>query len=342
MRPLRARWFFGLAGLLLATAGLRDEFDDWVAATDLPPLSIATSVEVRDRAGVLLRAYTVEDGRWRLRVTPEAVDPGFIRMLLAFEDKRFYRHHGVDTRALARAAWQALRHGRVVSGGSTLTRQGARLLEEGPTGRIDGKIRQIRLALALERKLSKEDILALYLNRAPYGGNLEGVRAATLAYFGKEPRRLTESEAALLVALPQSPSRRRPDLAHDIALSALDKVLARSGRAGAISQDAATAAMRDPIPHSRQDFPALAPHLTDRLAGATPEIARHDLTIDADLQTRIEALAARAAADHGARLSVAIMVLDHRNGDVLASVGSAGYRVDTRQGFVDMTRAARS
>ncbi len=163
-------------------------FDRWVAATILPPLAIETSVEVLDRNGALLRAFTVADGRWRLATSLDAVDPRYVEMLIAYEDKRFYpafrrRSGGDGPRGRVRRSW----NGQIVSGGSTLTMQVARLLEDGTTGRWQGKLRQIRVALALERRLSKAEILTLYLNRAPFGGNLEGVRAATRAYFGKEP-----------------------------------------------------------------------------------------------------------------------------------------------------------
>uniref|UniRef100_UPI00399BD562 transglycosylase domain-containing protein n=1 Tax=Roseovarius halophilus (ex Wu et al. 2025) TaxID=3376060 RepID=UPI00399BD562 len=204
-------WLLSLA-LLLFLAGLaRDGADLWIARTELPPLLSETSVEVLDRHGETLRIHTVADGRWRLGVDPRQVDPRYLDMLIAYEDQRFYTHGGIDPLALLRAAGQALWHGRIVSGGSTLTMQVARLLENSGTGRWRGKFRQMRVALALERRLSKRQILALYLTRAPFGGNLEGVRAATRAWYGKEPRRLTAAEAALLVALPQSPETRRPD-----------------------------------------------------------------------------------------------------------------------------------
>ena len=141
------------------------------------------------------------DGRWRLPLSTVETDPGFVSMLLAYEDRRFADHPGVDLRAMLRALAQAVWNGHVVSGGSTLTMQTARLLEESGTGALSGKLRQMRVALALERRLTKDQILDLYLQLAPYGGNVEGLRAASLAYFGKEPRRLTPAEAALLVAV---------------------------------------------------------------------------------------------------------------------------------------------
>lgn len=339
---MRRLWPFALALVLFGVGAARDAVDHWVAATVLPATLPATGVEMRDRHGALLRAYTVADGRWRLALRPDQVDPQFIRMLLAYEDRRFDSHGGVDALAVIRAAAQAVRHGRVVSGASTLTMQVARLLEQSGTGQWPGKLRQIRVALALERRLDKAEILGLYLTLAPYGGNIEGIRAASLSYFGKEPLRLTPAQAALLVALPQSPEARRPDRSAATALAARDRVLDRLAGAGVLSEDAAQAAKSEPVPHERIAFPALAPHLTDRARAAHPTRLRHDLTLDAALQHKIEALALDAVRDHGARLSVAILIADHRSGEILASVGSAGLDQDRRQGFVDMTTALRS
>ena len=159
-----------LIALALYGAGVtRDAFDRWVARTEVPALAVETSVEVLDRDGALLRAYTVADGRWRMEVALDQVDPVYLKMLTAYEDKRFFRHHGVDLIALTRAVGQALWNRRVVSGGSTLTMQVARLLEDGPTGSWEGKLRQVRLALALERRLNKDQILEIYLNRRLLG-----------------------------------------------------------------------------------------------------------------------------------------------------------------------------
>eukprot|EP00903_Cladosiphon_okamuranus_P017247 g15892.t1 len=245
------------------------------------------------------------------------IDPLYPALLMAYEDRRFLSHNGVDARALLRAAWSSLKAGRVVSGGSTLTMQLARLLEHSGTGAWSGKLRQMRLALALERRLSKHQILALYTQLVPMGGNLEGVRAASLSYFGKEPRRLTPAEAALLVALPQSPETRRPDRHPEAARAARDRVLDRSVQFGALPEGDALAARRDPAPRLRQ------------------------LTLSAPLQQQIETLAQAALRHRSDRLSIAILVADHRSGEILASVGSAG--LTTRgQGHVDMTWAVRS
>ncbi|GGL80227.1 penicillin-binding protein 1C [Wenxinia marina] len=337
-----AGWLVALALVLWATAAARDAFDRWIDATVLPPLATTYSTEVLARDGTLLRAYTVDDGRWRLAATLTEVDPGYIDMLVRYEDKRFWNHGGVDLRAMTRAVYQAVRNGGIVSGGSTLTMQVARLLEDSGTGAWQGKLRQMRVALALERVLTKEQILSLYLDRAPFGGNLEGVRAASYAWFGRPPARLTEAEAALLVAIPQAPESRRPDRHPQAAHAARDRVLARMVRDGILTGDAARAALTEPSPAVRRPFPLLAPHLADRLLIGDPLAPVHRTTIDADLQTRLEALAAETVAEGPERLQVALMVADHTTGEILASVGSAAYEGDLRQGFVDMTVAPRS
>jgi penicillin-binding protein 1C len=336
------RWILTLALVLWTGALGRDALDRFIDATVLPPLAFQQSVEVRDRNGDLLRPYLVAEGRWRLAVTLDAVDPVYIDMLVHYEDKRFWTHGGVDFIAMGRVFAQGLRYGRLVSGGSTLTMQVARLVENSGTGRWQGKLRQIRVAWALERQLSKEQILTLYLNHAPFGGNLEGVRAATFAWFGKPPARLTPAESALLVAIPQAPLSRRPDRDPEAAHAARDRVLRRMLRDGVLDAETVAAAMTEPSPSVRQDFPILAAHLADRARYASPLETRLDLTVDAALQARLEDLAAAAVAPHGDRLQVAIMVADHTTGEILASVGSSGYTVDAREGFVDMTQALRS
>ncbi|WP_422048361.1 penicillin-binding protein 1C [Shimia sp.] len=328
---------------LLLLAGARDAFDQWVAETELPNLLADTSVEVVDRNGQLLRAYTVDGGLWRLGAQSDAVDPLYLETLLAYEDKRFWTHQGVDAWALARAVAQSSWHGRVVSGGSTLTMQVARLIEDSGTGTWAGKLRQIRLALALEQHLSKQEILGLYLTHAPFGGNLEGIRAATLSWFGKEPHRLTPAQAALLVALPQSPNARRPDRNPEAAEAARERVLWRAKTAGVLDQEGVDAALMTPVPKVRRAFPAVAMHLADRARAAAPEAARHQVTVDRVLQTSLETLAQEALRGLEERVSIAMVVADHHSGEILASVGSAGLtQADARQGFIDMTRAKRS
>src|SRR5690606_21630738 len=200
--------------------------------------------------------YATPEGRWRLPVTLDQVDPQFVRMLVAYEDKRFYDHGGVDPVALMRAAIQFVGNGRIVSGGSTLSMQLARLIEPRDSRSLSQKLRQIFRAIQIERRLSKAEILERYLTLAPYGGNLEGVRAASLAWFGKEPRRLAVSEAALLVALPQLPERRRPDRNPAGAQAARDRVLERMVSSELLDEHEAARASLDPVAGVRHALPA--------------------------------------------------------------------------------------
>ena len=152
----------------------------------------------------------------------------------------------------------------------------------------------------------------------------------------------SNKKIALLVAIPQSPESRRPDRAADRAEAARSRVLARAVKEGVIDAEEAEAARREEVPGLRKPFPALAPHLADRAKADLPTVLSHHLTLDGGLQRKLEALALEAVEGKGERLQVAILVADHASGEILASVGSAGYQADLRQGFVDMTQALRS
>ncbi|HEX3440250.1 MAG TPA: penicillin-binding protein 1C [Pseudolabrys sp.] len=295
---------------------------------------------VLDRNGTLLRAYATKEGRWRLPATVADVDPRFLKLLFNYEDKRFYQHGGVDFVAMGRAAFQLLTQGHIVSGGSTLTMQVARLLEPREHRTFLAKLRQVTRAIELEHHLSKAQILSLYLSLAPYGGNLEGIRAASLAYFGKEPKRLSLAEAALLVALPQSPEFRRPDRYPDAAQAARDRVLDRAE--GVISADDINRAKAEPVPRARRQLPMLAPHAADKVVGFEPDKRVHRLTIDAALQKTLEDLARERAQALGPDISVAILAVDNASGEVRARVASPDYFDVRRAGQVDMTEALRS
>jgi penicillin-binding protein 1C len=322
---------------LLAAAG-------WIASLGPAPLGerLGYSTLVLDREGRLLRPYTTGEGRWRLPATRADVDPRMLAMLFAYEDKRFASHGGIDMVALGRAATQLLTSGRIVSGASTLTMQVARLLEPRAERSFAAKLRQMVRAVEIERKLSKDRILALYLSLAPYGGNLEGVRAASLAYFGKEPRRLTLGEAALLVALPQSPELRRPDRSVEAARRARDRVLDRAAAAGVAPPDEIERAKLEPVPTGRRPMPMLAPQSADAVVADVPDRAIHRLTIDAALQRSLEELARDRARALGPDISVAIVAVDHGTGEILARVASSDYFDIRRSGQVDMTQAIRS
>ena len=321
----------------------------WVASLGPPPLgkNLDFSTTVVDREGRLLRAYATSEGRWRLPATVADVDPRFFDVLFAYEDKRFRSHHGVDPRAVLRATLQFATSGQLRSGASTLTMQVARLLEPPEVRRsMVTKLRQMVRAVEIERALSKDEILALYLDLAPYGGNIEGIRAASLAYFGKEPRRLSLGEAALLVALPQSPELRRPDRFAESARAARDRVLDRFAATGTVPADEIALAKTEPVPTGRRPMPLLAPHVADKVVAEPTQSKVHRLTIDAVVQKNLENLArerVRAlAATLGPDVSLAILAVDNATGEILASVGSPDYFDLRRAGQIDMTQALRS
>jgi penicillin-binding protein 1C len=335
--------FIAIAFAAVCIVGIA--FAAW--AISLGPLPLAdarkVSTTIVDRNGKLLRAYAMADGRWRLPVDARKdIDPTFLKLLLAYEDQRFYSHGGVDPLALARAAVQLVTRGHIVSGGSTITMQLARLMEPRRERSFYAKLRQIVRALELERRLDKDQILNLYLALAPYGGNLEGIRAASIAYFGKEPKRLSLAEAALLVALPQSPERRRLDRYPLAAREGRDRVLDRMVEEHTLPADEAAQAEATPVPKLRKPMPILAPHSSDSAMSTVKDAPIIKLTLDQGLQKVLEPLARDRAIALGPSVSVAIIAVDNESGDVLARVGSADYFDNSRAGQVDMTRAVRS
>ncbi|ATQ41113.1 penicillin-binding protein 1C [Caulobacter mirabilis] len=293
-----------------------------------------------DRRGAWLRALPVEDGRWRLRADLRRTDPSFLARLVAIEDERFREHGGVDPKAVARAAGQALLRGRVISGASTLSMQTARLLEPRPRT-FGAKLIEMVRAAQIEARYSKRDLLALYLTLAPYGGNLEGVRAASLSWFGHEPETLTLGEQALLIALPQAPEGRRPDRFPTQARAARNRVLDRMADAGLASRAAVEEAKTEPLPTGRERFPSLAWHVAGELAREAPtRQATVRSTLDAALQARLEPLAAAYARQQGPEATAAILVVEIEGRAVRGAVGSGG--LDRAGGWIDMTTALRS
>ncbi|MGD2131274.1 MAG: penicillin-binding protein 1C [Maricaulaceae bacterium] len=308
-----------------------------------PPLARAVSPVVADSEGRTLRAFPVEDGRWRLAADLERIDPNYVEALIAYEDARFYSHPGVDAAAVARASFDAARFGRVVSGASTITMQTARLLEPRPRN-LGSKLVEMARAVQLERRLSKDEILELYLTLAPYGGNLEGVRAASWSYFGREPERLSPEEIALLIALPQSPEARRPDLRPDNARAARQRVLARLEADGLVAPDRAAEAAAAPLP-VRGAFPGEAWHAAEQALAVAAARGQEDAprirsTLDGGLQFRLEALARAAAEEAGPDVQVTMLVVEVETRAVRAAVGSASR--DRAGGWIDLTDRPRS
>jgi penicillin-binding protein 1C len=309
------------------------------------PKARDTSTLVVARDGTPLRAFADADGVWRYPATPESVSPLYLEALLNYEDRWFWRHPGVNPVALLRAGGQLLTSGEVVSGGSTLTMQVARILDAKRTSHTRTpfrKLRQILRALQLEAHLSKREILILYLERAPYGGTIEGVEAASWAYLGKPASRLSMAEAALLAVLPQSPSRRRPDRHPEAAQAARDKVLARMAALGVWSRAEVDDARIEPVVARQLQSPMAAALLAQRLRAASPKAARIISTIDPNLQRTLEERVAAYFSSLPDRTSAALLVVDNATMEARAYVGSLRFGDEARLGHVDMVQAWRS
>jgi len=298
---------------------------------------------VLDRSGKPLRFFLARDDRWRFNVSVKELDPGLTQAVLACEDRWFYFHPGVNPFSLVRAFCQNLRSGRVISGGSTLTMQVARMLERRPRT-YRSKLIEICRAFELELRYSKREILTFYFNLAPYGGNLQGVAAASWLYFGKAPDRLGPAEIALLVALPQSPETRRPDLHPQTAEQARNRVLARLKERHVISREEYRRAVSTPAPKAREELPLTAPHLAEMLVSKADKNGRVASTIDLNLQLFCE----KKLKNHIQKLKQrgirngAVVIIENNTRAVRALVGSPDFFDAQSQGQVNAALAPRS
>lgn len=304
----------------------------------LPDDGVARVVLAED--GTLLWRFADEEGVWRYPITIDQVSPAYIEALLTYEDRWFYEHPGVNPVALARAFWQNISHGKIISGGSTISMQVARLIE--PHSRTYwGKLRQVFRTLQLEWHLSKEQILTLYLNRAPYGGTIEGIAAASWSYLGKPPDQLTKAEAALLAVLPQAPSRLRPDRYPERAKLARDKVLDRLAEFAIWPQSEVNEIKEENIFLAERQEPQMAPLLARRLYSKNqPPVIK--TTINATMQRRLEDLLKNWQVKLPEYTSAAILVVDHQTMEVKAYLGSIDMNDSKRFGHVDMVSSIRS
>lgn len=348
----RPGWQTGLAWLRWGTVAVLVALlalDQWYPPQ--LPQSRDTSTLVTARDGTPLRAFADADGVWRYPADADSVSPLYLQALLGYEDRWFWRHPGINPFALLRAAWQWGSGGGIVSGGSTLTMQVVRILDAGhgrSTRSVHGKFVQMLRALQLEAHLSKREILALYLERAPFGGTIEGVEAASWAYLGKPAARLSQAEAALLAVLPQAPSRLRPDRSPDAARSARDKVLERMATLGVWSRRDVEDARIEVVVSRALRPPLSAALLAQRLQAAHPRAddgnrrERITSTLDASLQRTLEERVASYFSGLPERTSAALLVVDNQTLEARAYVGSVAFGDRPRLGHVDMVRAWRS
>ncbi|MCG8616563.1 MAG: transglycosylase domain-containing protein, partial [Desulfobacterales bacterium] len=338
---MAGRFCFAFFALIMAVGLVLDRL------YPLPLEGRPVSTVVLDREGAPLRAFADSRGIWRFSARPDDVSPLYLQALLGYEDRWFYRHPGINPLALFRAVIQNVKQGRIVSGGSTITMQVARILDT-PYGGTDStvssrgygrKFRQMLRAVQLEWHLSKDDILGLYLTHAPFGANIEGVRAAAWTWLGKDATELTHAEAALLAVLPQAPSRFRPDRHPERAARARDKVLRRLAGFDIWPEEIVSAAADEPVMSYRFPNPMAAPLATRRLRSQHPDKPVIRSTLDGELQMHTAELLRDYAASLPPGQSGAVLVVNHQTMAVKAYAGSADFGNRLRHGHVDMIRA---
>lgn len=332
-------WGLGFAALETAVRVM--PYPAWL---DTPPV---TGTWVEDREGVMLAAFVGPDQQWQRPLRKEEISPHLLKAIVAVEDHRFYAHSGVDWQAAGGAAWRNLLAMRVTRGASTLTMQVHRLRE--PRERSWGwKVEQTVRARQMERRLSKDEILTEYANRAPFGGNLVGAGAASWRYFGKPCAELSLGEAALLAGLPQSPARLRPDRFPERAAERREIVLRRMVEEGMITETEAQEAAAEPVTARWRTLPQERGTGRPAADGALPTLARladrhAGATVRTTLSARVQRQASEMTVEHlraleaGGIGSAAVVVLDTQTGEMLAAVSVGG----TSPG-VDLSVARRS
>lgn len=306
-----------------------------------PLFTSPTSTVLLDRDGGLLAATVARDGQWRMPES-DSIPQRFERCLIEFEDRRFHKHWGIRLPSMLRAARQNIAAGRTVSGGSTITMQVARMALARRDRSVWSKLLEIGLALRLELRLTKDEILKLHASHAPFGGNVVGLEAAAWRWYGKAPHELSWGECATLAVLPNAPARIHPGRNRDALLAKRDRLLDRLLAVGDIDATECSLAKQEPLPEAPHPLPRIAPHLLGTLQAQGLEGRRIRSTLARDLQERITVLAARYAPLLAANEvhNAAVLVLDVRTGEALAYVGNLPDAL--HGGEVDLIRAQRS
>lgn len=334
----------------------------WLFCLPRPLFQKPLSVVLEDRRGELLGARIAEDGQWRFP-TSDSLPSKYEHCVVAFEDKRFWYHPGVDPISFARALWLNVKNGRVVSGGSTLTMQVIRLTRDNPSRTIWEKIVEVFMATRLELSYSKKEIICLYASNAPFGGNVVGLEAASWRYYGKRPGLLTWAEAATLAVLPNSPALIHPGRNRAALLAKRNRLLQKLWEQGLITASECDYSKEEPLPEQPLPLPQIAPHLLDRLMlatvngarstvngarytvnGARSTVFRHHSSVDKNLQERVtEILARRQELYRGNDIhNLAAVIIDVPTGEVLAYVGNVVGAGKDHGESVDVIAAPRS
>ena len=335
---MRKLFFTILSGLFL-TLMLVALIFVW-RSPDLGRLADVSQV-LRGDGQEIINLRLTNSGHWREPAQLERIDPQLIKMLIAYEDKRFWQHFGVDPLAVMRAAISLAKSGKIKSGASTLTMQTVKLMHPELRKRsFENKLYQMAEAIRLEAYWSKEEIVEAYFTLAPYGGNIEGIEAATEAWFQKSPNQLTFTEAALLVALPQSPERRRPDLFPEAAFEAKSKVLEVIKDRIGLDPKKLEELKKEPLPVRLLKAKSISPHLADRLHSI--EQTSFQTTINPTWQRELRSILNTSATSFEKPINLAALVVERRSGLVKAYAGSSSYIDVERKGAINYLRTLRS
>lgn len=297
--------------------------------------------------GTLLGARIADDGQWRFPME-KTVPEKFEKCILAFEDKRFYKHPGVDVLAIGRALRANIKEHRRVSGASTISMQVIRLSRNHPKRNIPEKILEMVLATRLELRYTKKEIMAIYAANAPFGGNVVGLEAASWRYYGKSSSKLSWGEMAALSVLPNSPTLVHPGRNHDILKAKRDFVLWKLKMSGYIDSLTCVAAQREPLPAKPFELPSYAPHLLERMYADLSKSKNGEEVVRSTINLRMQELANKAIANHYPDLSgngvnnAAALIIDVKTGDVLAYTGNTNAAGSENANQVDNIVAPRS
>jgi len=303
---------------------------------------------LEDRNGNLLGARIAADGQWRFPPNSD-VSEKFAKAIIEFEDRRFYRHPGIDPISLLRAVKQNISKRRIVSGGSTISMQVMRMALKAKSRNIFQKLWETILATRLEIKFSKDEILALYASNAPFGGNVVGLDAAAWRYFGKSPKLLSWAEASTLAVLPNSPSLIHPGKNRKALLSKRNRLLERLFKRGLLDSLSFELALEEPLPEKPHPLPRLAPHLLERAYSEhfrrkKKPITKLKTTLDNQLQMQVTKVLQRnnrVLKSNGIH-NLAALVIEVETGNVLAYVGNVVGAGREHGEEVDVIKAARS
>lgn len=314
----------------------------WLFCLPSPLFDRPLSTVLEDRNGNLLGARIAADGQWRFPISESPVPDKYATSVVIFEDKRFWWHPGIDPISIGRAAWQNLRGGRVVSGGSTLTMQVIRMARGNRDRTFFEKIWEIFVATRLELTHRKRTILKFYAANAPFGGNVVGLEAASWRYFGKSPDLLSWAESALLAVLPNSPALIHPGRRRDDLLAKRNRLIDKLLAEKKLSETECELAKLEPLPEAPLPLPQLAPHLLDHFLKEKKDRTRS--TLDRDLQRRVaEILQRRQEINRGNDIhNLAAVVIEVPTGEVLAYCGNATGAGADHGESVDILTAPRS